>query len=245
MLNKVMEIIIEDLQYISFPMPCSNEFLNLSSSSSVHDDLSMFNVVIATVRENALRRIRNRPSTTENARRKPGEDPVAELLGLSNQTLSLTKETLHRLVVPCTSLLTSSPAVSVVEKFTRALLNQEKRIGYVSQEVNLIFRILEESDRFLSTPQSPSAASTERRDRTSSFAEGFSMNSSTNNCSAHNSTGTPSHTESEVQANKKLTLCEFVLQQSSLANELRGLYHSLVGLFSDHLSSLLYLSLIF
>jgi hypothetical protein len=99
MLNKVMEIIIEDLQYISFPMPCSHEFLELSSSTAVHDDLSMFNVVIATVRENALRRIRNRPLTTENARRKPGEDPVAELLGLSNHTLPLTKEILHRFFV--------------------------------------------------------------------------------------------------------------------------------------------------
>jgi hypothetical protein len=126
-----------------------------------------------------------------------------------------------------------------VEKFTRALLNQEKRMGYVSQEVNLIFRILEESDRFLSTPQSPSTSSSERRDRSSSFAisnEGYSMNSATNNSSTHNSTGPPTHTEGEVQANKKLTLCEFVLQQSSLANELRGLYHSLVGASSRYTS---------
>lgn len=108
----------------------------------------------------------------------------------------------------------------MVEKFSRALLNQEIRMGYVTQEVNLIFQILEESDRYFVVPQSPSSAPT--RDRTTSF-------SLTNDMTNSNSTGTPSHSEGEVQANKRLTLCEFVLQQSSLANELRGLYHSLVG----------------
>lgn len=92
MLNKIMNIIIDDLQYISFPMPCS--YHDNPELSSLHDDLSMFNVVIATVRENSLKRIRTRP--TSCGRQKPGDDPIAELLGLNNRSLPLTKETLHR-----------------------------------------------------------------------------------------------------------------------------------------------------
>lgn len=100
MLNHVMDIIIDDLQYISFPMPCSHSS-TLSdnadiTSSLIHDDLSMFNVVIATVRENSLKRIRSRQRSC--GRQQPGEDPVAELLGLSNRSLPLTKETLQRLI---------------------------------------------------------------------------------------------------------------------------------------------------
>lgn len=109
----------------------------------------------------------------------------------------------------------------MVEKFSRALLNQEIRIGYVTQEVNLIFQILEESDRYLSAPHSPSAS--QSREKTSNFS------SSSDTANASLSGGQSTHLDGEVQANKRLTLCEFVLQQSSLANELRGLYHSLVG----------------
>lgn len=96
MFNKVMDIIIEDLQYISFPMPCTSEspLNNCSNDDSLRDDLSMFNVVVATVRESALKRTLNRPYSSE--RRKPGEDPVSELLGLSNRRLPLKKEILKR-----------------------------------------------------------------------------------------------------------------------------------------------------
>jgi hypothetical protein len=104
-----MDIIIENLQYISFPMPCSHSNL---ADCSVSDDLSMFNVVIATVRESALRRTKTRASTT--GRKNPGEDPVAELLGLSNRTLPLTKETLHRSALPPPP----SPSIALIRAST-------------------------------------------------------------------------------------------------------------------------------
>ena len=95
MFNKVMDLIIDDLQYISFPMPCGSETPLCSlNEDSFRDDLSMFNVVLATVRESALKKTLNRPFIP--TRRNPGEDPVSELLGLSNRRLSLTKNILKR-----------------------------------------------------------------------------------------------------------------------------------------------------
>lgn len=152
-------------------------------------------------------------------------------------------------------------------------------MGYVTQEVNLIFRIIEESDRLLSHQSSypyslnnnlhlnnnnnSSSSNISNNSISNNSNNNSNNNNITNNSNNHNDinrgmtrdrsgsisisndslsgnsvannslhTHQTPQSDGEAQANKRLTLCEFVLQQSSLANELRGLYHSLVGKLS-------------
>jgi hypothetical protein len=108
---------------------------------------------------------------------------------------------------------------SVIETFSRALLNQQMRCGYVTKEVSKIFQAAEDSRLNHLHPSDPQNASSSSAPPSQPLSYPLDEGGSNQ--------GLPS--EGETQANKRLTICEFVLQQSSLANELRALYHCLVG----------------
>lgn len=112
--NKALELAIDDLVYISYPCPCSDELSSDTSLQSGTDVITLFNVVIATVRQSALQRLqakqlKNIPDMHRyidgdgecNAiySCRPGVDPVATALGLTGTARGrpLRIETLKRL----------------------------------------------------------------------------------------------------------------------------------------------------
>ena len=135
--NKVLELTIDDLHYVSFPCPCSDELSSDSSVATSTDVITLFNVVIATVRESTMKAIlaKTKPSHGSSTRRdggamfKAGVDPVAVALGLSGDSSQ---------GVPQPKLLRR-----VVETVSRALLHQEKRNRYVSKQVSQMLRLQE------------------------------------------------------------------------------------------------------
>jgi hypothetical protein len=88
-----MGVIIDDLEYISFPLSCSREQI-AEDKDPGGDVLSMFNVVIACIRESALHSTYTRPLAS--AMSLAGEDPVAALLGLSTTRRPIALPVLHR-----------------------------------------------------------------------------------------------------------------------------------------------------
>ena len=52
--NKVLELTIDDIEYLSFPCPCIDENVDLHDSTNL---ITLFNVVIAKVRDIAMRRV--------------------------------------------------------------------------------------------------------------------------------------------------------------------------------------------
>mmetsp|Transcript_22496 Transcript_22496/g.32851 ORF Transcript_22496/g.32851 Transcript_22496/m.32851 type:complete len:723 (+) Transcript_22496:106-2274(+) len=236
MFNKVLDLVIDDLQYVSLPIPCQRDPQLLSGDDpDITDDITMFSVIISTVREGAIAKAQSKPRPT--GRRQPGEDPVAELLGLGNGRNPLSIAVLHR----------------VVESFARALHHQEKRAGYVSKEVSLIFKINEDvrssfSNHPTTEASNPAAVvsaplnsstgaadSVQEVDKHSTPAPAIKSNSTGSLSSPSPTQQAPMLVErtlvsqEEAQINRDVARCECVLQQSSLANELRALYHSLVG----------------
>ena len=135
--NKVLELTIDDLHYVSFPCPCSDELSSDSSVATSTDVITLFNVVIATVRESTMKALlaKTKPSHGSSARRdggtmvKVGVDPVAVALGLGGNSYQ---------GVPQPKLLRR-----VVETVSRALLHQEKRNRYVSKQVTQMLRLQE------------------------------------------------------------------------------------------------------
>ena len=135
--NKVLELTIDDLHYVSFPCPCSDELSSDSSVSTSTDVITLFNVVIATVRESTMKALlaKTKPSHGSTIRRddgaaiKVGVDPVAVALGLVGNSFQ---------GVPQPKLLRR-----VVETVSRALLHQEKRNRYVSKQVSQMLRLQE------------------------------------------------------------------------------------------------------
>ena len=88
---QLFDLVVEDVQYISFPMSCQRDnrpFTSAASNDSTdqHTDyVTMFNVVIAMVRESAMRRVRGSQRASRRPRQPvPGVDPVAEVMGLGN-----------------------------------------------------------------------------------------------------------------------------------------------------------------
>ena len=138
--NKVLELTIDDLHYISFPCPCSDELSSDSSSPTGTDVITLFNVVIATLRESTVKALLAKTQSVPDhgdpsrglrggAAAKVGADPVAFALGLGGTTFKeAVRPTLLR---------------RVVETVSRALLHQEKRNRYVSKQVTLMLRLQE------------------------------------------------------------------------------------------------------
>jgi len=114
--NKILELDIGDLKYISFPTSCTDGLSTEESSSNV---ISLFNVVVVVVRESAfakLSRTLNNPLTDSS---EAGVDPVTITLGLRNSISNIPMETLKQ----------------AIEDFSKALLFEERRSRYVSQQV--------------------------------------------------------------------------------------------------------------
>ena len=77
----MLELYIDDLHYISYPTSCTEE-ISISSESSSAYVITMFNVVVATVRQSAWHKISKSfdnilPSNLVDS------DPVASAMGLS------------------------------------------------------------------------------------------------------------------------------------------------------------------
>lgn len=152
MFNKVLEIIIDDLHYISYPTPCSEELSDIADSSGTNV-ISLFNIVIASVRESSLRRhssfinnnnnnSNNNGSVSDKSKfRKPGLDPIASVLGLQKDPIAPSPEVIR----------------SILSRLSRALLEQEKKQRYVSKQVAKMLTILE---RTSTSKAIPSTAST-------------------------------------------------------------------------------------
>ena len=142
--NKVLELTIDDLHYISFPCPCSDELSSDSSLPTSTDVITLFNVVIATVRESSMKALLAKTRSTSEGEQsrgmkgeyergvKVGTDPVAVALGLGGSSFQGASEP---------KLLRR-----VVETVSRALLHQEKRNRYVSKQVTLMLRLQEHNN---------------------------------------------------------------------------------------------------
>ena len=103
-----MELTIDDLHYISFPCPCSDELSTDAGGETTTDVITLFNVVIATVRESAMKRVESSLSANSkiNDQRKSlfskfetaGTDPVAAALGLRGNGKAVSSSALRRSV---------------------------------------------------------------------------------------------------------------------------------------------------
>lgn len=219
--NKIFELTIDDVHYISYPCPCvekgeenSIEYNNLSSNNDV---ITLFNVVIATVRESAMKRVLGEAytrffNTSSNKNTKTyirkdftndanisGTDPVAITMGLSNSI----------------SILSTSTIRKVVESFSKALLVQEKRHRYVSRQVAIMLRTLESNSQVIkSNPSSTNANDTGDIDE--SRQDNMKQQVKLQN-------------HIVMDENRDLQCMDIMLQQSSLANELRLIFHGLIG----------------
>jgi hypothetical protein len=105
--NKILELTIDDLHYISFPCPCSDELSADTSSQTATDVITLFNVVIATVRDSAIKRLESIPSSDSQTRDHrslfskndiAGSDPVASALGLRSNAKAVCPNAVRRSV---------------------------------------------------------------------------------------------------------------------------------------------------
>jgi hypothetical protein len=113
--SQVLEVTIDDLEYVSHPIGCAeNDLLQTTSVSEGvtqfnSDSITQFNVIIAVARENAVRRILARGA---NEVHSSVQDPMAVALGINK----------HFLFPPDRNILRT-----VVERYSMALLLEEKR----------------------------------------------------------------------------------------------------------------------
>ena len=98
--NKVLELTIDDLHYISFPCPCSDELSTDTSVQTTTDVITLFNVVIATVRESAMKKLEATSGSNSNLSfskfESAGSDPVAITLGLQSANQAVSPNVLRR-----------------------------------------------------------------------------------------------------------------------------------------------------
>lgn len=189
--NKILEIDIGDLKYISFPTSCTD---GLSSEGSSVNVISLFNVIVVVVRQSAYEKLCRSLNSPLPEFDNICIDPVAVALGLRNSMANIPIDTLKR----------------VVEDFSKALLFEERRVRYVSQEVSLILKILD-------TVGSEAVISS---DGDSTISPDLGRISSVSQPDLHRR-----DSRNEDASNTR----EEILLQSSLANELRVLYHDLIS----------------
>ena len=65
--NKVLDLVIDDLHYISYPCPCANY-----EDENEENNISLFNVVITKVRDSAMRRILKDVGMSSGTEKKSG-----------------------------------------------------------------------------------------------------------------------------------------------------------------------------
>jgi len=94
--NKILEISIDDIHYISYPCPCiddTNSTEVSGNTSAMADVISLFNVIIAVVEEDALKKVLDQVEQSQDYKNVaigkqadctqiPGFDPVASFFGL-------------------------------------------------------------------------------------------------------------------------------------------------------------------
>jgi hypothetical protein len=135
--NKVLEVTIDDICYVSYPTPCAD-----AESTDPHypgDLITLFNVVIAVVRESSLRRVLgssyDEPHTSLTGLtnvadlRRVGCDPLTAAMGLRDGIHPISCNAVKR----------------VVEAFCKSLFHQEKRYKYVTKQVAIMFKVHENS----------------------------------------------------------------------------------------------------
>lgn len=124
-----------------------------------------------------------------------------------------------------------NPAVlcKVVESFSKALLFHEKRNKYVSKQVAILLRLLETNVVKNQVNSSNVTANTL-----------ISLNTNIGNSSTNNNTCASNFEGDNVTNEKSIyrdySVIDMMLQQSSLANELRALFHGLIGGHSINLT---------
>lgn len=255
---------MDDIQYISYPMACQRD----DKQSSVDEngiDINMFNVVIATVRDSTMQRLR--PVDLADARSRhggrviSGEDPIAVIMGLANINIGISVPTLRRYHFTITAILVffdKARMGRVVERFSRALLHQERQEGYVSKEAVVMMQAWDKSRASAATrpthrtfnpasdilsqggglsdgcvPDASDAISAlpgkaNISPLTPSPTGGDGSGGSPKNrggCSGDEFFG-----EGGIEKYIRSKCNDFILQRSTLANEIRSLYHCLVGL---------------
>ena len=150
--NQVLDLVIDDLHYISFPCPCKfNKNAERSDQLSGIDNINLFNVVITKVRDSAMNKFTNLDGGSyskewcgdreEDGGRDwnylldPGVDPISVAMGLRER---FQKE------------VSLESIKDVVQAFSLALLHLERNQGYVSRQVALMFDIVENGHRLKS-----------------------------------------------------------------------------------------------
>jgi len=130
MFHKCFELVIDDIHYFSFPTPCMD---TNDDHYYVDNTITLFNVVIATIRnntrtieENVIKEWsskNNNSDTPKGIKMKIGENKGQKEKGQGFITLDV--EILRR----------------AVKTLSRNLLLEEKRLSYVSREVELILTL--------------------------------------------------------------------------------------------------------
>jgi hypothetical protein len=84
--NKVLELIIDDLQYLSYACNCSDATMQSNAPSSNNQyTITLFNIIIAKVRNSSIQRINTKPQIAHNRRSRTEKDQVARLMGLESE----------------------------------------------------------------------------------------------------------------------------------------------------------------
>jgi hypothetical protein len=100
LLNKVLELTIEDINYISFPCKCPDKDPSLQ-----HDQhravTTLFNVVIAKISYKAMKRINVSFSYRCQLKHSslPGCNPISAALGMSKDNFGICNSVLKKFVV--------------------------------------------------------------------------------------------------------------------------------------------------
>jgi hypothetical protein len=96
---QLLDIVVDDIQYISYPLACQRDDKQ-SSREEDGIDINMFNIVIATVRDSTMQRLRPVDLADARSRRGrrfvSGEDPIASIMGLTNINIGISVATLRR-----------------------------------------------------------------------------------------------------------------------------------------------------
>eukprot|EP01032_Pedospumella_encystans_P018954 gene18954-21562_t len=153
--NKILEISIDDLNFVSYPCQCQG---SASDDASVNDSnstnivaagslqnnplspvalgtsqsaevITMFNIIVTSVSHKAMLKIN--PDFVYKCKYKfvstPGSDPVAAAIGVNMQSYGLCKQSIRR----------------IVEVVARSLLQEERGNRYVTEQVALMLRIMD------------------------------------------------------------------------------------------------------
>lgn len=247
-LRNSLEVMIEDLKFISYPISCSE------MEDANKDVITQFNIILIMLRKQALQRILSRHFLHISSIQNPND---------------ICYQNIHQL-----TSISETHMSKILELFSMSLYYEERRVNYVSEQVQLMMieheeksedsKIIKEEvlipsikhlsisskDRssFSSRERSESnvvrmevtspqttTLTTRERSNTKDSVVAAPVNLASSESSA-NHPGPSSETQvafGETSANAmsvSLLLTKKKLRVSTLANELRLLYHQLVGM---------------